>query len=150
MECPLVIQRDAVLFLNRYRGSDLVVAAVLVRDNCVQLILPAAEVDHQTFIAAFVDGQFAGFIIAAVHAPGDRELDWMMVDPDFHGGGVAAALMEAAIEWLDEGQPQWLNVIQHNHRAVHFYRKFGFEIDPEAATDHVIPHHIMRRPGKAD
>ena len=108
----------------------------------------AAEAEHRTFIAAFVDGQFAGFIIAAVNAPGDRELDWMMVDPDFHGGGVAAALMESGISWLGEGQSQWLNVIQHNHRAIHFYRKFGFEIDPVATTDHAIPHHIMRRPAK--
>ncbi|HEY1146594.1 MAG TPA: hypothetical protein VGE84_09680 [Allosphingosinicella sp.] len=31
-------------------------------------------------------------------------------------------------------------------RAIRFYWRFGFEIDPDARTDHVVPHAIMRRP----
>jgi ribosomal protein S18 acetylase RimI-like enzyme len=40
----------------------------------------------------------------------------------------------------------WLNVVRHNERAIRFYRKHGFEIDPEADCPHVMPHWIMRRP----
>ena len=97
------------------------------------------------FAAAFVGDAFAGYVIATLHAPDDRELDWMMVHPDFHGRGVAAALMEAGIAWLGADRPMWLNVIRHNERAIRFYRKYGFEIDPDARTDHVVPHAIMRR-----
>ena len=39
----------------------------------------------------------------------------------------------------------WLNVVRHNERAIRFYRKHGFEIDPEAECPHVMPHWIMRR-----
>lgn len=107
--------------------------------------LAAASNAHQHFVAAYVDGAFAGYVIATVHAPDNRELDWMMVHPDFHGTPVSAALMEAGIDWLGAERPLWLNVIRHNERAIRFYRKFGFEVDADAVTDHVIPHAIMRR-----
>ena len=100
---------------------------------------------NQRFVAAFSDGAFAGYIIATIHARDDLELDWMMVHPDHHGTKVAPALMRAGIGWLGDDRPVWLSVVRHNRRAIGFYRKFGFEIDPEARTGHVVPHAIMRR-----
>ena len=111
--------------------------------------LAAMTNSNQLFAAALVDGLFAGYVIATVHAPDDRELDWIMVHPDFHGTGVAIALMEAGIAWLGDDRPLWLNVIRDNGRAIGFYRKFGFEVDPEARTAHLVPHVIMRRKGSA-
>lgn len=106
----------------------------------------AATSDHQYFAAAFADDRFAGYVIATVHAPGDHELDWLMVHPDFHGSGVGAALMHVGMAWLGTGKPMWLNVIRHNERAIRFYRRFGFEIDPHATTAHAVPNWVMRRP----
>ena len=100
---------------------------------------------NQKFVAAFSGGVFAGYVIATVHAPDDLELDWLMVDPAHHGSGVSASLMRAGLDWLGTARPVWLSVIRHNRRAIGFYRKFGFEIDPSARTDHVVPHAIMRR-----
>ena len=108
--------------------------------------LAAAAAAHQHFAAAFVARRFAGYVIATVHAPDERELDWLMVHPDFHGSGVAGALMETGMDWLGRDRPIWLNVIRHNARAIGFYRRFGFEIDPAARTAHAVPHHVMRRP----
>ena len=108
----------------------------------------AAERANRHFVAALSGGAFAGYMIATVHDEDDRELDWMMVHPDFQGSGVAAALMGAGMTWLGENRPMWLNVIRHNQRAIRFYRRFGFEIDEAARTDHVVPHAIMRRPGR--
>ena len=110
-----------------------------------ETVLRACESEHQLFTAAFVGEEFAGYMIATVHAEDDRELDWMMVDPAFHGRGVADALMRSGMEWLGADRPMWLNVIQHNARAVGFYRKHGFEVDDATKTDHVVPHFIMRR-----
>lgn len=109
--------------------------------------MAAAQADHQHLAAAFVGAELAGYVIATRHGSGDLELDWLMVDPAFHGSGVAAGLMQAGIAWLGEDRPMWLNVIAYNARAVAFYEKFGFAIDPNAATAHAIPHHIMRRSG---
>ena len=105
----------------------------------------AAASPDQHFAAAFVDGAFAGFVIATLHAADDRELDWLMVHPDFHGTGVAAALMEAGMAWLGTDRPMWLNVVRHNERAIRFYRRFGFELDPATLLDRAIPVHVMQR-----
>jgi ribosomal protein S18 acetylase RimI-like enzyme len=105
----------------------------------------AAVNAHQHLAAAFVDRRFAGFVIATKHAPGDHELDWLMVHPDFHGTNVADALMRAGMAWLGEREPIWLNVIRHNARAIRFYERFGFTVDPTATTSHVVPHFVMRR-----
>ena len=110
-----------------------------------QTALAACANDHQYFMAAFVDGRFAGYVISTVHAPDDRELDWLMVHPEFHGTDVSGALMGAGMEWLGLNQPMWLNVIQHNERAIRFYRKHGFEVDCDAAIEKIVPHFIMRR-----
>jgi ribosomal protein S18 acetylase RimI-like enzyme len=107
--------------------------------------LSAVEDNHQIFIAAFVDGAFAGYMIATVHGPDSRELDWLMVDPAFHGQGVADELMKAGVEWLGRDRPMWLNVLQHNERAIGFYRRHDFEVDLDARTEHLIPHFVMRR-----
>ena len=105
----------------------------------------AAARANQDFAAAFVGDRFAGYVIATRHAEADLELDWLMVHPNFHGTDVAASLMRHGIAWLGETSPIWLNVIRHNERAIRFYRRFGFEIDPDARTNHVVPHVIMRR-----
>jgi ribosomal protein S18 acetylase RimI-like enzyme len=54
----------------------------------------------------------------------------MYVVPDHHGGGAAAALMEAGLSWAAKvgGRAVWLGVNQNNHRAQRFYRKHGFDI----------------------
>ena len=104
---------------------------------------------HQHFAAALVEERFAGYVISTVHAQDSRELDWLMVDPAFHGSGVADALMCAGVDWLGRDRPMWLNVLQHNHRAIGFYRRHDFEVDREARTKHLIPHFVMRREADA-
>ena len=107
--------------------------------------LAACANEHQLFTAAFVEGRFAGYVISTVHAADDRELDWLMVDPDFHGSDVSSALIRTGMEWLGPDRPVWLNVIQHNQRAIRFYRKHGFEVDYDAVIERAVPHFIMRR-----
>ncbi|MEA3057269.1 MAG: hypothetical protein QOF34_84 [Sphingomonadales bacterium] len=106
----------------------------------------AARSPHQHLVVAMEGANLAGFVIATVHDEDSRELDWLMVDPSFHGSGVAQRLMQAGIAWLGEDRAQWLNVVRHNERAIRFYRKHGFEIDPAAQCAHAMPHWVMRRP----
>jgi ribosomal protein S18 acetylase RimI-like enzyme len=108
-------------------------------------VASAARNPNQHLVTATSEGTLAGFVIATIHSEDSRELDWLMVEPRFHGGGVASPLMRAAMAWLGEDRPMWLNVVRHNERATRFYRKHGFEIDPEAVCPHVMPHWIMRR-----
>jgi ribosomal protein S18 acetylase RimI-like enzyme len=89
--------------------------------------LNAARRPHQHLVAALNARRLAGFVIATAHAEDSRELDWLMVDPDFHGAGVASPLMRGAMAWRRERRPMWLNVVRHNDRAIRFYRKHGFQ-----------------------
>lgn len=108
--------------------------------------LAAAAAAHQHLVVAHVGGELAGYVISTIHAADDRELDWLMVHPRFHGTGVSPALMEAGMEWLGLERPMWLNVIRYNKRAIAFYRRFGFAIDPGPAPPRPIPNLVMRRP----
>ncbi|UPT62439.1 MAG: GNAT family N-acetyltransferase [Hyphomonadaceae bacterium JAD_PAG50586_4] len=105
----------------------------------------AAANAHQAFIAAFDGERCAGYVISTRHAENDHELDWLMVHPDFHGTPVSRLLMQRGIDWLGADQSIWLNVIAFNQRAIRFYEKFGFAIDADARTHHLVPHVIMRR-----
>jgi GNAT superfamily N-acetyltransferase len=133
-----------------FYGPPLTDAQIGANERVVQISMStcetAARSEAQHFAAAFVDGRFAGYVIGTLHAPESRELDWLMVHPDFHGTPVSAALMHAVMDWLRRDRPMWLSVIQFNRRAIRFYEKFGFAVDPEARTAHVVPHYIMRRP----
>lgn len=100
--------------------------------------------------AAFEGPDLAGFVIATRHAPDDLELDWLMVHPRFHGNRIAGALMREGIGWLGEHRPMWLTVIQHNQRAIAFYRKFGFEIDRNTRLERTVPTFVMRRPAATE
>ncbi|MEO7602387.1 MAG: GNAT family N-acetyltransferase [Sphingomicrobium sp.] len=109
-------------------------------------VTQAARNPHQHLAAAFDGKGLAGFVIATVHDEQSREMDWLFVDPDRHGSGIAGTLMRAGMEWLGMDRPMWLNVAKSNQRAIGFYRKHGFEIDPTAECAHAMPHWIMRRP----
>ena len=61
----------------------------------------------------------------------DAELSKIYVQPDVQGGGVAGALMRAAVDTAAElgpGLPFWLATNEQNLRAQAFYRKSGFEV----------------------
>lgn len=132
-----------------YYADDLTTKEIAFIDRVVRIsaecVTGAARNPHQLLVTSMSEGRLAGFMIATLHSEDDRELDWLMVDPDFHGNGIASSLMRAGVEWLGENSPIWLNVVRHNERAIGFYRKHGFEIDPEAECPHVMPHWIMRR-----
>lgn len=109
----------------------------------------ASRSPTQHFAAGFAGDVAAGYVIATRHAAGDHELDWLMIHPAFHGTRVSADLMRRGMDWLGVDRPMWLNVLRHNARAIRFYRRFGFEIDPETPTPHLVPHWVMRRPAGA-
>ena len=135
---------------STFYRDDLTPEQVADNGRIVSISGPTAEAaarnDHQRFAAAMVGGRFAGFVVATRHGPGDHELDWLMVSPDHHGTPVSRALMAHGMAWLGLDSPIWLTVIRHNERAIRFYRRFGFEIDPATELRRVVPGWVMRRP----
>jgi diamine N-acetyltransferase len=72
--------------------------------------------------------------ITATH-PG--EIQRLYVAADWHGKGVAQALMDACLAEMKQAGADmvWLGVWEHNPRAITFYQKYGFV----PVGDHVFP-----------
>jgi diamine N-acetyltransferase len=93
------------------------------------------------------DGQIAGFAklgpSSLPPAPeGSAELKQLYVLKPWHGGGVAAGLMDWAIATArDEGSGHLtLSVWEHNHRAQRFYARYGMApigFHPFTVGDHI-------------
>ena len=97
--------------------------------------------DSAIVLLADVDGEIAGYTLVILGDPADEnvveavrnrptaELSKCYVRANFHGHGVARALMEASMEAAAEAGAVsiWLGVNQQNERAQRFYEKSGFE-----------------------
>jgi ribosomal protein S18 acetylase RimI-like enzyme len=92
---------------------------------------------HDAFLVAEHDGELVGFaqfgeghVADDKRDRGDQALRRLYVRSRFHGAGVGAALMEAALECAAmKAAPRiWLDVWEHNHRARRFYESYGFEV----------------------
>jgi diamine N-acetyltransferase len=85
---------------------------------------------------------------ACVAAPDPVELQRFYADSSVRGTGLAAQLMQRALQAAIElgGRYAWLGVWEHNARAIAFYRKAGFEeigltvyvVGSDAQTDRVF------------
>jgi len=84
-------------------------------------------------VAAFVDGEPAGFVLIALKRVGGIDLAWnggTGVSPKHRGKGLAKRLMkEAAAIMRDSGAAKGLlEVVQHNAGAIAAYESAGFQI----------------------
>ena len=113
------LQRRASLELPEYRDD------LLANPDVVHL--PPAQLANGQVIVAEVVGEIAGF--AAVVG---GELDGLFVEPDFWGGGIGRALVEAAVHHARQ-RGLSLTVIA-NARARGFYESCGFSVEGDEQT----------------
>ncbi|MDF2721116.1 MAG: hypothetical protein K0Q59_791 [Paenibacillus sp.] len=84
-------------------------------------------------VAAFVDGQPAGFVLVAKKTVGGVDIAWnggTGVSPQFRGKGLAKLLMQEAVKSMRESGAATglLEVVQKNAGAIAAYKSAGFEI----------------------
>lgn len=82
---------------------------------------------------ARADGAIVGFVKRVPPSleqatPADAQIGQLYVATDWHGKGVAQALMDHAIATAraDDAPALLLTVFEENHRAIRFYRRYGF------------------------
>jgi ribosomal protein S18 acetylase RimI-like enzyme len=89
-----------------------------------------------TYLIAEQNGRTAGYAQVregeapvCVSGPGPVEVRRFYVLPEFHGAGIAQALMDACADEARQrgGRTLWLGVWDQNPRAIRFYTKWGFE-----------------------
>ena len=114
-------------WLDRKRLSDLELEAI-VRDERVEVWV------------AYVGGQPAGFFeVDAREAPGDVELMYLGLLPEFHGLGLGKWLLAEAIRACWDRKPERVIVetcTLDGPAALPLYQKFGFT--PYAREDKVV------------
>lgn len=74
-------------------------------------------------------------VVGLVHASRDdasQHLDALYIDESEYGTGLAQELMEMADDWLDPNVPTDLEVTSYNTRAIRFYEKCGFVVEPNS------------------
>ena len=97
-----------------------------------------AEVDApgNTFLVAWLDEQPVGYVRLLEHVPPSGmgegtaiEIVRLYAEKSVIGKGIGRALMQSSIDLAREKGMQWiwLGVWEHNHRAIAFYTKWGFE-----------------------
>jgi ribosomal protein S18 acetylase RimI-like enzyme len=109
--------------------------------------LEAMEATDKTILVGEVNGALAGFVIINHASTPIPEIRWMIVFVEFQGSGIAKRLMESALECIGEKKDVMLGVVHFNERAIHFYRKFGFEIIGDANENYAIQRLLMKRNG---
>jgi ribosomal protein S18 acetylase RimI-like enzyme len=99
-----------------------------------------ADADRALFVSE-TGGEPSGYTMLVLGEPADpdvaaavttrptAELSKCYVLPEFHGGGIAAALVATSVEAARErgARSVWLGVNQQNVRANRFYEKSGFK-----------------------
>jgi diamine N-acetyltransferase len=89
-----------------------------------------------TYLIAEQDGRTAGYAQVregdapeCIEGPSPVEVRRFYVVHEFHGTGIAQALMDACADEARQrgGRTLWLGVWDQNPRAIRFYRKWGYE-----------------------
>jgi diamine N-acetyltransferase len=123
-----------------------------------------ADPRRRTLVAATRAGELTGFVQlldgevpSAITGPAPIELLRLYVDRDYHGRGVAHALMTAALAAAAEqgALTIWLGVWERNPRAIAFYRKWSFEdvgshefvLGSDRQTDRLMARPVAGRAG---
>ncbi len=91
---------------------------------------------NNVFFLALYNNQVAGFAKIKkqsrnkqIASSKQTELQKIYVLKEYHGTGVAAALLKTAFQFANQLQPDciWLDVEVNNSKAIRFYKKSGFE-----------------------
>lgn len=117
-----------------------------------------------SLFAAVVDDELVGYLMLnrgqapdVVKSQRPLQLQRLYVLPQYHGAGVAAALMAQAVDLANAEAftALWLSVSQQNSRAIRFYGTHGFTVAGEQSfqvgddvhDDYIMVRHSPQRSG---
>lgn len=101
----------------------------------LEKIAKSLRKSNNVYLLALVRGEVIGFLKLKryslhqqISSVWQAELQKIYVLPDWQGCGAGKALMNAALELVNEIQPEylWLDVLVSNVKARKFYEKIGF------------------------
>jgi ribosomal protein S18 acetylase RimI-like enzyme len=113
------------------------IEAYMSQNFTLQKFLAQLADPRATFLIAEIEGTPAAFaklydgeVPGCVGGIAPVEIERFYVDRQFHGKGVAQTLMQACLDRARQSGhgTVYLGVWDNNHRAIAFYRKYGFDV----------------------
>jgi GNAT superfamily N-acetyltransferase len=126
------------IFVKTYSaGNDPRLVSTHVANTFGEAKLAAELADpaRSVLVVDGVDGAWSAYVSmraneipSPVGSANAIEVERFYVGDEWHGRGVAQALMNATVDRARAAcfDTVWLGVWQHNHRAIRFYEKMGF------------------------
>ncbi len=74
---------------------------------------------------ALCDDAIVGFVHVSTKSDGTKEFEAIYTAPETWGTGLADMLMRPAMEFIGDSSAT-VDVASYNHRAIRFYKKYGF------------------------
>lgn len=94
--------------------------------------------DRSIWIVKIQTNKIFGFCIAR-KGNESNELEYLYLLPDIQGKGLGHQLITKALEWMQTSKPVFLVGAAYNHKAIQFYKKYGFELSPEHIPPKKLP-----------
>jgi GNAT superfamily N-acetyltransferase len=115
-----------------YTSYDREICLDLFDANCPQFFAPNERADYASFLDAgpqdyelcLVDGQVAGAFGLIGNGDVRRRLNWIMLDPRFHGFGAGRAIMSRVVARAAFDGVQAVDIAA-SHKSAPFFEKCG-------------------------
>jgi len=91
----------------------------------------------RTWVAKAGD-QVVAFCIAGRHDDANT-IEALYVLPRYQGYRIGYRLLAGAVEWLGDAREIRVQAASYNHKAINFYRDFGFEPAQDSIEDYALP-----------
>jgi len=142
-----VRKMQAQSWLDTYPNEESGISKELIKDTIDHWLIPENLEGSVAFMSNIignpnnfhhvaVDGDKVIGFVHVSDVDDEQVLQALYVDKNHHGKGVAQKLMIQAMNWLDKTKPIKLEVADYNDRAIAFYRKYGFDIEPD--SEHIF------------
>ena len=115
-----------------YAARDSAACRALFDRNCPAYFAPNERADFADYLAMSGhnyrvcerDGAVMAAFGVVMHAPGRARLNWIMVDPEAHGGGIGAAILAEAREQARRAGAEAIDIAA-SHLSAPFFARFG-------------------------
>jgi GNAT superfamily N-acetyltransferase len=122
----------AKITFRPYSGADRETCLDFFDANCPEYFAPNERSDYQRFLDAgstgyelcLIDEKIAGAFGLIGNAASRRRLNWIMLNPRFHGVGGGRAIMERIVAHAVSEGLEVLDIAA-SHKSAPFFAKFG-------------------------
>lgn len=115
-----------------FSAEDAEVCLGLFDANCPEFFAPDERADYSRFLAArpigyelcLLDGEVAGAFGLIGGSAARRRLNWIMLNPKFHGFGAGRAIMERVVALAASEAVESVDIAA-SHKSAPFFARFG-------------------------